>query len=89
MLLDPTGKLLASSNPHDAERLGQTIELAHLPQVLAGKNSVRINYSQNLQAEIAEVLVPVVGPDQQVIGLVRLTHQLSTYLNNFRDCVIS
>lgn len=83
MLLDPTGKLLASSNPDDAERLGQTIELAHLPQVLAGENSVRINYSQNLQAEIAEVVVPVIGPDQQVIGIVRLTHQLSNVFEQF------
>jgi len=83
MLLDPTGKLLASSNPNDSERLGQTIELAHLPQVLAGENSVRINYSQNLQAEIAEVLIPVVGPNQRVVGVIRLTHQLSTVFEQF------
>jgi two-component system sensor histidine kinase BaeS len=81
MLLDPTGKLLASSNPADTERPGQTIELAQ--QVLAGENSVRLNDSPNLQTEIAEVLVPVVGAGQHVIGVVRLTHQLPTIFEQF------
>lgn len=83
MLLDPTGKLLASSNPEDAKRRGQTIELPQLAQVLAGQNIVRINDSSNLQTEIAEVLVPVVGPDQYVIGLICLTHQLPTVFEQF------
>jgi signal transduction histidine kinase len=83
MLLDPAGKLLASSNNDDQERLGETLELTNLAQVLAGQNSVRINYSQNSQVEIAEVLAPVVGPNQKVVGIVRLTHQLANVFEQF------
>lgn len=83
MLLDPAGKLLASSSSDDQARLGQTLELANLAQVLAGQNSVRINYSQNTQVEIAEVLVPVFTADQKVVGIVRLTHQLENVFEQF------
>jgi two-component system sensor histidine kinase BaeS len=83
MLLDPAGKLLASSASVDQKRLGQTLELPNLAQVLAGEISVRINYSQNTQIEIAEVLVPVVDSHQKVVGIVRLTHQLSNVFEQF------
>lgn len=52
-LLDSGGHLLASSDPADTERLGQSIG-----------------------AEVANVLVPVAGPDKQVVGIIYLTHRL-------------
>jgi two-component system sensor histidine kinase BaeS len=83
MLLDARGYLLASSNPADAAGTGQPLELPGLSTALAGETDVRIDYRQVLYAEVADVLVPVVGPDQQVVGIVRLTHQLAGIYERF------
>lgn len=83
MLLDPDGRLIASSDSADADRLRQPLELADLPQVLAGDVSVRTAYSRHLHKEIVDVLAPVIGPDQQVVGIVRLTHRLTSVYEQF------
>ncbi len=77
MLLTPDGRLLASSNPGDDSLQGQQLNISGLAGARSGKISVRTAYSRDLHAEVADVLVPVLGPDEQVIGLVRLTHQLA------------
>jgi len=82
-LLDPEGRLLASNDPDDQYRLGQPVELANLPTALAGEHSVQSNYSLNLQAQIIEVLVPVPGPNQEVVGVVGLTQELSNVYDRF------
>lgn len=83
MLLDPGGRLLASSDPSDSGLMGQQLELPGLASARAGEISVRMAYSRNLRAEVADVLVPVVGPDQRVIGVVRLTHELASVYERF------
>lgn len=83
MLLDGKGHLLASSVPADADRVGQLIQHPGLPDVLAGKMSVQAEYNPRLHAEAADVLVPVFGPDLRVIGVVRLTHTVSTVYQQF------
>ncbi len=83
MLLDPDGYLLASSDPADAERLGQPLELAGLANIMAGKISVRTVYGQRRHEEIVDVLVPVIGPDRGVVGVVRLSHQLFNVYERF------
>lgn len=83
MLLDPYGRLLASSNPNDLVRLGEPIPLPNLADAVQGKGTVHINYSRSLQTEIAEVIVPVVNSDGEVIGVIRLTHQLSKVYDRF------
>jgi two-component system sensor histidine kinase BaeS len=82
-LLDQEGKLLASNNPDDAGQLGQLLESPDLPTALAGEHSVRSNYSLNLRAEVVEVMVPVPGPNQEVVGVVGLTQELSTVHDRF------
>jgi two-component system sensor histidine kinase BaeS len=82
-LLDQEGRLLASNNPDDAAQLGQPLDSPNLLAALAGENSVRRNYSLNLQAEIVEVLVPVPGLDQEVVGVVRLSQELSNVHDRF------
>jgi signal transduction histidine kinase len=77
MLLDPKGRLLASSSLGDDGLLGQRVEISGLAQALSGTISVRTAYSRDLHAEVADVLVPVLGSGQRVMGLVRLTHQLA------------
>lgn len=76
MLVDPDGRLLASSDPSDDGLLGRRLDITGLSGARAGKISVRTAYSRDLRAEVADVLVPVLSHDDQVVGLVRLTHQL-------------
>ncbi len=83
MLVDPYGSMLASNDLTDAGRLGKRLEHRDWANVLAGKVSVRTAYSQQLHREIVEVLVPVVRPDQQVAGVVRLSHRLTGVLERF------
>lgn len=82
-LLDQEGKLLASNDPDDAGQLGQPLESPNLSTALAGESSVYRNYSLNLRAEIIEVLVPVPGPNQEVVGVVGLTQELSNVHDRF------
>lgn len=75
MLLDTSGRLLASSDPTGSGNEGHRLDLPELPAVLKGEVSVRTVYSRNMQADVAAVLAPVFGPNRQLIGAVRLTHQ--------------
>lgn len=84
MLLAPDGRILTSSHTDSVEQVGQRLDVLNLADVLAGNHSVQINYNRNLQIEVAEVLVPVVSADKEIIGIVRLTHQLSNINNQFQ-----
>jgi two-component system sensor histidine kinase BaeS len=83
MLLDSRGYLLASSDLGDARGLDRPLKLPGLASALAGETYVRVDYSRVLYAEVADALVPVTGPDQQVLGVVRLTHQLAGIYESF------
>ena len=83
MLLDPQGCLLASSDPTIFDHLGQPFEVADWPTVLAGETVVHTIYSRHMQTEIVDVLVPVQGPDRQVVGVVRLSHLLTSVFEQF------
>jgi signal transduction histidine kinase len=82
-LLDEDGKLLASNDPDDVAQLGQPLDSPNLPAALAGEDSVRRNYSLNLRTEIVEVMVPVPGPDQEVVGVVGLSQELANVHDRF------
>jgi len=83
MLLDSDGHLLASSDATDSGRMGQELTTPELPNILAGKPSVRTVYSQQQHAEVVDAWVPVVTSDQQVLGIVRLTHRLVNVYERF------
>jgi two-component system sensor histidine kinase BaeS len=83
MLLDAHGLLLASNDPADAGQLGQSLQPAGWAEVVAGGVRVHTSYSRQIQGEVVAVLVPVVGPDQQVTGVVRLSHQLADVSERF------
>jgi two-component system sensor histidine kinase BaeS len=83
MLLDAQGTLLASSDPVDAERLGQTIQPDGWDKALAGEISLRSSYSRRMQHEIVDALVPIQGQDRQVVGVVRVSHQLTSVYEQF------
>jgi two-component system sensor histidine kinase BaeS len=77
MLLDAQGNLLASSDPGHAGHLGQPFALANWNAALSGEELVTVNYTQRLEAEIVHVVIPVVGPNREVLGVVRLSQYLS------------
>jgi signal transduction histidine kinase len=78
MLLTPDGHLLASSDPADARRVGRVYESLNRADILDGDVSVRTIYCNQLEAEVAQVLVPVIGPGRQMMGVVRLSRRLTT-----------
>lgn len=84
MLLTADGILLASSDPVDKERVGRAYEPFDKTEVLAGKVSVHTAYSHQQEAEIAQVLVPVMDADQQAMGVIRLSRRLTTFYDWFR-----
>jgi two-component system, OmpR family, sensor histidine kinase BaeS len=75
MLLDPTGHLLVSSDPKDAQLVGTVYEMPDLNRLLAMQTPVQVNYNQS---QIADVTVPVVSSSGQLIGFVRLTNPLAS-----------
>jgi signal transduction histidine kinase len=84
MLVDASGRLLAYSDPADAALVGQLVALPGLADVQHGQVQVRVNHSQDLRADVADVLVPAfAGSGQQVVGAVRLTHTLATVRERF------
>jgi hypothetical protein len=50
MLLDAGGYLLASSDPADADRLGQRLDFPGLTRALAGEPNAVTFFSQHLRA---------------------------------------
>jgi two-component system sensor histidine kinase BaeS len=83
MLLDSQGHLLASDYPGDASRIGQMLDHPGLAQVLTGQISVHTDYSAPLHSEIADVLMPVVGDNGQILGIVRLSYPLTIVFARF------
>jgi two-component system sensor histidine kinase BaeS len=83
VLLDRNGQLLASSDPADAEQANQLSQLAGFGEALAGQASVHTTYSRRAQREVMDALVPVIDADGQVLGIVRLSHQLTTVYERF------
>ena len=78
MLLDARGRLLASSSPGNSARVGTVIESEGLQAALAGSSQERTSPGASPEAEVIDVLAPVKGRDGRVVGVVRLTHQLTT-----------
>jgi signal transduction histidine kinase len=77
MLLDSQGRLLASSLPADRSRTGQVIENPLVQGALQGLTQWQIDYSATLGKQVIDVVVPVLSPQDQVLGLVRLSHTLT------------
>lgn len=80
-LLDRDGRILASSDSPRA--VGRILPHAGLNTVLAGNISEHTDYSPRLDGQVADILIPVFGPDHQVVGVVRMAHRLSTVYDQF------
>jgi signal transduction histidine kinase len=71
MLLDPKGRLLGSSDPTDTNLRGQVIDIPGL----ANLTNPLVNTEQ---PDMADVIVPVITPNKQLIGYVRMANPLAS-----------
>ncbi len=76
MLLSPDGRLLASNDPADANRVNQVLQLNGLEKIEKGELVERINYSQRFQGEIVDVFVPVMSENQSLEGIIRTSYRI-------------
>ncbi len=75
VLYDPYGKLLASSRPASQGQAEQPGALAGLSATLTGEQPVHVAHLKALR--LVQVMVPVVGPDQEILGVVQLSQRMS------------
>jgi len=83
MLFDTSGRLLASSSPDDADRVGMVITMPGMAEALSDNMSVHAQYSQGLSTDIVDVFTTVRAPDGKLLGVVRLSHSLSSVYDRF------
>jgi hypothetical protein len=65
MVLNPQGTLISSSDPLDTGSLGQVLSIAGLLNAQGKNIDTRVDYSQSLNSEVVDVLVPVLDADIQ------------------------
>jgi two-component system sensor histidine kinase BaeS len=76
MLISPDGTLLASTNSNDQANLKKPVQAPGLQEALSGKIVTRSNYySSSQHSDVIDVLVPVISPQGQTLGVVRETYR--------------
>ena len=78
MMLDPQGHIIASSETEDAERQNQILDNPLVSEAAKGKTVSKLDYSKSLEGEVIDVMVPVFGDHQDVIGIVRMSYLYDT-----------
>lgn len=78
MFIAKDGKLIASSDPADQDRLNQVLVVPGLEQASLGQTYANTRFSQRMDSEVIDVFVPVLSAGQSVSGIVRLSHRYST-----------
>jgi len=84
MFIDHSGRLLYTTDPN-AKNLGTfTLRSDAFSQAISGHDSVQTNYSGLKMKNITiDVYSPVYGPQNQMIGVVRLNYQIGSLLEQF------
>lgn len=83
MWLNPDGRILASSDPTDGDRLGQLLEIPDFSDVRSGDIISQTDFSQRLHAEIVDVYAPVITGENSIVGIVRLSYRYATVYEEF------
>lgn len=81
MVIGPNGRILASSNPEDAARVGSVLVHPGLAAALKGAAELRMARGQNVNVEVADILQPVTGADGRVSGVIRITLRAPTFVD--------
>ncbi len=77
MILTPEGFILASSGLPDSSSLNTIITMDEFKQVQNGKILVHTARDEGSAEEFTDVFVPVLSTNGDLIGIIRLTNQLS------------
>jgi len=83
MWLGPDGRLLASSDSTDADRLGQLLEVPDFTGAKPGQVDSHTDFSQRLHGEIVDVYAPVITNENEIVGIVRLSYRFTTVYEDF------
>ena len=94
MILDSRGYVMASSDPGAGDNVSRPLDHPGVATAMEGQPFLHVDHKAYFfaeyithaeSAEIADALVPVMGPDQQVVGIIRLTHQLAHIRDRFTE----
>jgi two-component system sensor histidine kinase BaeS len=83
MMLTADGQLLATNDSAYSDQLGEILDVPGLRETVLNRQALRVNYGERPGTGTAEVLMPVVGPTYEVIGVIRLTDPLSSVYARF------
>ncbi|HOT92482.1 MAG TPA: HAMP domain-containing sensor histidine kinase [Anaerolineae bacterium] len=83
MMLSADGQLLATNDPAYRDQLGEVLDVPGLRETVLTRQGLRVDYGERPGTGAAEVLMPVVGPTFDVIGVIRLTDPLSNVYARF------
>jgi hypothetical protein len=83
MLLTPDGTILASNQAEDSKRIGEPLDLSKYNEITPGNISVNLDYSTHFHAEVIDVLLPVMGSEQTMVGIIRLSRRLEDVYHHF------
>lgn len=86
MFLDNQGALLYSNDPEDTPLKGTVLDLPGLPNALSGQEIALTNYSiLNVNNVYVDVYEPVLDTNLRVVGIVRLSYQIGSIYDIFRQ----
>jgi signal transduction histidine kinase len=91
MFLDEDGTLLFSSDNNDRGQFGESLDTEGLPEAIQGEEVVLTNYSIfRLRDVLVDVFAPVTTPQEEVIGVVRVSYRsaaLYQFLSRLRNLI--
>jgi two-component system sensor histidine kinase BaeS len=82
LVLDTSGRLLASTDPADAELVGSTLDMPGQAAALQGRVSTQTAPRGHLGFDLT-VVAPVIGAGGRVVGLIGMTRQLTNLYEQF------
>jgi len=73
MLIDSRGRLIASSDLADTDLLGTQVEHPSSEIAREGEIAIQLRFNQEGEGDIADALAPVIGPNGELLGFIRLS----------------
>jgi len=83
MILDSKGIIMASSDPLDANRTGESAQSQAISMSSTGEIITLTSYNQRMQNEVVDVFVPILHESSGTLGYIRLTHRLADVYQRF------
>jgi signal transduction histidine kinase len=85
MILDPEGRLLASSDAEDDSRLNQVLAIDAIKQVQDGTIAKELDFSRGLHGEVVDIFAPVIDLEGRLIGIIRVSYRFATIADQLME----